>query len=120
MTVSLVKDYDKFMLRLPEGMRDAIAERAKKNGRSMNSEIVQILQDALEGNELPPRHHLDAPNDLDPAQEAFYSLSREEQIEQIEEADPLQAAIERISDIYSKKMMADVRKVIEQFNKKPT
>lgn len=29
-------------------MRDAIAERAKRNGRSMNSEIVQILQDAIE------------------------------------------------------------------------
>lgn len=42
-----VRDYDKFMLRLPEGMRDAIAERAKANGRSMNSEIVQILDDAL-------------------------------------------------------------------------
>ena len=28
-------------------MRDAIAERAKRNGRSMNSEIVQILEDAL-------------------------------------------------------------------------
>lgn len=42
-----VKDYDKFNLRFPDGMRDAIAERAKANGRSMNSEIVQILQDAL-------------------------------------------------------------------------
>ena len=38
---------DKFNLRFPDGMRDAIAERAKANGRSMNSEIVQILQDAL-------------------------------------------------------------------------
>lgn len=44
-----VKDYDKFVLRLPEGMRDAIAERAKRNGRSMNSEVVQILQDAISG-----------------------------------------------------------------------
>ncbi|HEM7577646.1 TPA: Arc family DNA-binding protein [Serratia marcescens] len=43
-----VKDYDKFMLRFPDGMRDAVADRAKKNGRSMNSEIVQILQDALD------------------------------------------------------------------------
>lgn len=43
-----VKDYDKFVVRFPEGMRDAIAERAKANGRSMNSEIVQILQDALQ------------------------------------------------------------------------
>lgn len=38
-----VREYDKFMLRFPDGMRDAIAERAKRNGRSMNSEIVQIL-----------------------------------------------------------------------------
>lgn len=38
---------DKFNLRFPEGMRDAIAERAKANGRSMNSEIVKILADAL-------------------------------------------------------------------------
>lgn len=44
-----VRDYDKFNLRFPDGMRDAIAERAKTNGRSMNSEIVQILQDALTG-----------------------------------------------------------------------
>ncbi|RNW14167.1 Arc family DNA-binding protein [Morganella morganii subsp. morganii] len=40
---------DKFNLRLPDGMKDAIAARAEKNGRSMNSEIVQILQDALDG-----------------------------------------------------------------------
>lgn len=43
-----VREYDKFMLRFPDGMRDAIAERAKRNGRSMNSEIVQILRDTLE------------------------------------------------------------------------
>lgn len=39
---------DKFMLRLPDGMREAVAKRADENGRSMNSEIVQILQDALD------------------------------------------------------------------------
>lgn len=44
-----VKDYDKFNLRFPDGMRDAIAERAKRNGRSMNSEIVQILGDVVYG-----------------------------------------------------------------------
>ncbi len=49
MSEKQVRDYDKFMLRFPDGMRDAIAERAKANGRSMNSEIVQILQDALDG-----------------------------------------------------------------------
>lgn len=35
---------DKFNLRLPDGMKDAIAERAKKNGRSINSEIVQAIE----------------------------------------------------------------------------
>ena len=47
MTEKQVKDYDKFNLRFPDGMRDAVAERAKKNGRSMNSEIIQMIEDAL-------------------------------------------------------------------------
>jgi len=38
---------DKFMLRLPEGMRDQIAEAAKENHRSMNSEIVARLEASL-------------------------------------------------------------------------
>ncbi|MEY0097812.1 Arc family DNA-binding protein [Providencia stuartii] len=42
---------DKFTVRFPDGMRDAIAKRAEANGRSMNSEILQILQDALDGTE---------------------------------------------------------------------
>lgn len=49
MSEKQVRDYDKFMLRFPDGMRDAIAERAKRNGRSMNAEIVQILENALSG-----------------------------------------------------------------------
>lgn len=49
MSEKSVRDYDKFMLRFPDGMRDSIAERAKSNGRSMNSEIISILEDALHG-----------------------------------------------------------------------
>lgn len=40
-------EMDRFNVRLPAGMRDDIAKRAEANGRSMNSEIVQILDDAL-------------------------------------------------------------------------
>lgn len=47
-----VKDYDKFNLRFPDGMREAIAERAKRHGRSMNSEIIQILQDVIDEEKL--------------------------------------------------------------------
>jgi len=35
---------DRFMLRLPDGMRDRIAVAAKDNGRSMNAEIVNTLE----------------------------------------------------------------------------
>jgi hypothetical protein len=42
------QEMDRFNVRLPSGMREAIAKRAENNGRSMNSEIVQILSDALE------------------------------------------------------------------------
>jgi hypothetical protein len=35
---------DKFIIRLPDGMRDQIAEAAKANNRTMNAEIVARLQ----------------------------------------------------------------------------
>jgi plasmid stability protein len=44
-----VSAQDKFMLRLPDGMREAISKRAKENVRSMNAEIVNILDSALSG-----------------------------------------------------------------------
>jgi len=46
---------DKFMLRMPDGMRDRIANAAKANGRSMNSEIVARLEGSFENEELMPR-----------------------------------------------------------------
>ena len=36
-------DSDKFVLRLPNGMRDSIAELAAQGARSMNAEIVRAL-----------------------------------------------------------------------------
>ena len=38
------RDQDKFVLRLPDGMRDRIAKAASAYGRSMNAEIVHTLQ----------------------------------------------------------------------------
>lgn len=39
---------DKFMLRLPDGMRERVASEALKNKRSMNAEIVARLERTLE------------------------------------------------------------------------
>lgn len=39
---------DKFMLRLPEGWRVALKIAAARNGRSLNSEIIQRLKPSVE------------------------------------------------------------------------
>ncbi|ELI8291994.1 Arc family DNA-binding protein [Yersinia enterocolitica] len=41
------QEMDRFNVRLPSGMRSAIAERAKQNGRSMNTELIFIIDEAL-------------------------------------------------------------------------
>ncbi len=38
---------ERFIVRLPDGMRDRIAEAAKANNRSMNAEIVSRLADSF-------------------------------------------------------------------------
>jgi hypothetical protein len=47
---------DKFMLRLPDGMREQIKKAADESGRSMNSEIIYRLDEsfAIEQMELNP------------------------------------------------------------------
>ncbi|EPM2821194.1 Arc family DNA-binding protein [Yersinia enterocolitica] len=54
---------ERFTVRMPDGMRGAIAERAKQNGRSMNAEIVQILEDAL-GDNANSKAEINVPNDV--------------------------------------------------------
>lgn len=41
------RESDRFVLRLPDGLRDRIAEEAKKNGRSMNTEILSCISAQL-------------------------------------------------------------------------
>lgn len=44
-----IREYDRFILRLPDGMRERVQDRAKINGRSMNAEIVAILTQVIDG-----------------------------------------------------------------------
>lgn len=44
---------DQFMLRLPGGLRERIKANAELNRRSMNSEIVLHLENALPTTQLP-------------------------------------------------------------------
>lgn len=50
---------DKYVLRMPDGMREKITELAKANGRSMNAEMVLMLQQAIDARAHPPALSLD-------------------------------------------------------------
>jgi hypothetical protein len=45
---------DKYIVRFPDGMRDRIADAAKANNRSMNSEIIARLLASFEPQERAP------------------------------------------------------------------
>lgn len=98
------QEMDRFNVRLPAGMRDAIAERAKINGRSMNSEIVQILQDAL---------------DYSPEQAASDSIDRTyfNMLAEMNNED-LEAWFKAIKE--HTKVLNQATDIIKKHNKKPT
>lgn len=43
------RDADKFVVRLPDGLRDRIAEQAAAQHTSMNTFVIQALEQALDG-----------------------------------------------------------------------
>lgn len=47
----MARDDPQFNLRMTQDLKEKISLRAKDNGRSLNAEIVQILQDAIDASE---------------------------------------------------------------------
>lgn len=45
---------DKFMVRLPDGMRERLAAAARANRRSMNAELIVHLETALAASNAQP------------------------------------------------------------------
>lgn len=94
---------DQFVLRLPDGLRDRIADVAKSNNRSMNSEIVAILEERLVPSVAARLRYL--LGQLNQAHfEEEYTPSR--LAEEIGEADPasLEAAFEGKASLSFKQM----------------
>lgn len=52
-TTPTSRDSDKFVLRMPDGMRETIAELARASGRSMNAEIIYRLQKTFDEEAAP-------------------------------------------------------------------
>ncbi len=76
---------DKFVVRLPDGMRERIADVARNHHRSMNSEIISRLEQSLfqEGTlDSSPIMHMDSPELSSSERELlqrFRQLSRRQQ-----------------------------------------
>lgn len=77
--VESVQNQDKFVVRLPDGMRDRIKHAAEANGRSMNAEIVGTLLEAY-----PP--HQEAARELGLAVNIAMALMKERGIEENSQA----------------------------------
>jgi hypothetical protein len=60
MADQLTRDQNKFIVRMPEGLRERIKATAEENGRSMNAEIIFRLQEAYEMDDFR-RHHESSP-----------------------------------------------------------
>lgn len=67
---STLQDEDKFMLRLPDGMRDQFTSIAKNADRSLNSELVHRLQASL----LVPEDVVKACADLAPVDALDFAI----------------------------------------------
>lgn len=51
--MSRIRDIIPYSLRMPDSLKEKLAKRAKKNGRSLNSEMVMILQAAVDEERKP-------------------------------------------------------------------
>jgi plasmid stability protein len=80
-------DQEKFIVRMPAGMRDRIRKRAAEEGRSMNAEVLQTLEKAY-----PASSDIDAT--LREIGEVF--------VKQMEERDPaiIRELEQQLADLY--------------------
>src|ERR1044072_9195210 len=46
------RDLDKIIVRLPDGLRQRLADKAKENGRSVNAEVVHAIVKTLDFEKL--------------------------------------------------------------------
>lgn len=64
MTISTNRESDRFMLRLPDGMRDRLKAEAAHNGRSMNAEIIHRLEETLKMDDYAPEKNVRAGDEM--------------------------------------------------------
>ncbi|MBN5380655.1 Arc family DNA-binding protein [Serratia bockelmannii] len=115
-----------FGLRMPDELRESVAKRAKANGRSMNSEIVQILEDTLmrDDNSSPSAHSSEV--DLFPLSDSDYVTMTKVALNDMLERS-MQSAVDQVAkSIGESAVEAVLNSLSEKYNfvpksnKKPT
>jgi chromosome segregation ATPase len=71
MPKKVIQDQDKYVLRLPDGMRERIRLAADENNRSMNAEIVDRLEESFDWIRKKALHSAEI-NDLNNEKERLY------------------------------------------------
>ncbi|MDX7993092.1 Arc family DNA-binding protein [Xenorhabdus littoralis] len=73
------QEMDRFNVRMPAGMRDEITKIAEKNGRSMNTEIVMMLQDAIDNahNDSLPHRSIELVDGSDTSSTVSINIDKE-------------------------------------------
>ncbi|HBZ8410312.1 TPA: Arc family DNA-binding protein [Klebsiella aerogenes] len=71
MTKIKVRDISPYGVRMPDNLKEALTIRAAKNGRSLNSEIVMILQAAVDEDRSPKSVESFAQQEADKFKEAL-------------------------------------------------
>ncbi|MFU0948654.1 Arc family DNA-binding protein [Kluyvera ascorbata] len=96
-----------FGLRMPESLKNKIADRAKANGRSMNAEIVQILQETIDTDRAIAESDL---ADFDSTQAAFNAAAtaedKEKFLSNLAKKDPFTADILREGEEHARRLAA--------------
>jgi predicted DNA-binding protein len=85
-TVESIHDRDRIIVRLPDGMRDALAALAEANNRSMTSEVVAAIEQHLKG--------------VDRVTQLWEFFERHRQ--QIEDLPLVRAAVENLENLASR------------------
>lgn len=94
------RDSEKFMLRLPDGMRDRIKSEAERNNRSMNAEIVAGLE-----------HWLSRKTELEIEADKLKTIANEIMTER-------EHMEHRLADIFDRIKVLEMHNAINKYSKK--
>lgn len=117
MTDRKTQDQDKFIVRLPDGMRDRLKELAESHHRSMNAEIVLALTLWVEKSDLERAieteyHSLSGPPGPQPGDMVDGEVVPEPNINIVNTPAEVDAVVERITRETAARLRAEMLKML--------